>query len=161
MGFFAFSNENLKLAEQIMSKYPADRKRSALLPLLELAQRQNHNWISKDVMEYIADFINISVISVYEVVSFYTMFNLKPVGKYHIQICSTTPCWLRGSSDITNICKKITGIGLNETSKDGLYTLSEIECLGACVNAPVVLINDDYYEKLTAADLQNLLNNLK
>ena len=157
---FSFNKENLSLAKAIIKKYPEGRERSAVLPLLDMAQRQNGGWLSVDVMEYVADMIDTPYIRVYEVATFYSMFNLKPVGKYHIQICGTTPCWLRGAEDIKHACEKSLKIKCKETTKDGLFTLSEVECLGACVNAPVVQINDDYYEDLTPDSMNVLLKKL-
>lgn len=156
---FEFTKENLKLAEQEIKKYPVDRKRSAVKSLLYLAQKQ-HGWISTAAMDYIADFLEISYIQVYEVATFYTMFNLKPVGKYHIQICGTTPCWLRGSDKLKAICKKKLNIEIGETTKDNLFTLKEVECLGACANAPMAQINDDYFEDLDEDNFTKLLDDL-
>lgn len=157
---FEFSAENLKEAKKHIAKYPKGKQRSALLPLLHLAQKQNDNWLPREAMEYVADFLELPAIKVYEVATFYTMFNLKPVGKNFIQVCRTTPCWLRGSDDITNSCKKKLGIGLGETTKDGNFTLVEVECLGACVNAPMVQINDDYFEDLTVENFEKIIDDL-
>lgn len=158
---FKFTKSNLLKADHIIKKYPKGKEKSAILPLLDLAQRQNDNWISKDVIEYIADILRISYIKVYEVVSFYNMFNLNPVGKYHIKICRTTPCWLRGSDIVTDVCKKKLNIEIGETTKDGLFTLSETECLGGCVNSPVIQVNDEYYENLNKSLIEKLILNLK
>jgi len=158
---FSFNKENLAKAEAIVKKYPEGRQRSAVLPLLDMAQRQNGGWLSVDVIEYVANMLDMPYIRAYEVASFYTMFNLKPVGKHHIQICGTTPCWLRGAEDIKNACEKTLKIKCNETTKDGLFTLSEVECLGACINAPVVQINDDYYEDLTPTSMNDVIKKLK
>ncbi|AIL65947.1 NADH-quinone oxidoreductase chain 2 [Rickettsiales bacterium Ac37b] len=157
---FQFTSENLELAQRIMNKYPKDRKASAVLPLLDLAQRQE-GWVSKSSMNYIAHLLGMSEMKVYEVANFYTMFNLKPVGKYLVQICGTTPCWLRGAENIMNICKKHLSIAQEETTEDGLFTLKEVECLGACVNAPVIQINDDYYEDLDGGSIIEILDKLK
>lgn len=154
---FAFTPENLKRAEKIIAKYPQGRQQSALLPLLDLAQRQHANWLPRAAMDYVAGLLDIAPIRAYEVATFYTMFNLAPVGKYFVQICTTTPCWLRGSDDIVKACEHKLGIGLNETTADGKFTLKEVECLGACVNAPMVQINDDYYEDLDADSMTRLL----
>jgi NADH-quinone oxidoreductase subunit E len=154
---FAFTPDNLKRAEKIIAKYPPGRQQSAVLPLLDMAQRQAGNWVPRAAMDYIAGLLDIAPIRVYEVATFYTMFNLAPVGKYFVQICTTTPCWLRGSDDIVKACEHKLGIGLNETTPDGLFSLKEVECLGACVNAPMVQINDDYYEDLDAASMTKLL----
>lgn len=158
---FVFNKENLKKAKEIIAKYPEGRQKSAMLPLLDIAQRQNNGWLSVPTIEYIANYISEPYMRVYEVASFYTMYNLKPVGKYHIQVCGTTPCWLRGASDIMESCEKLTKTKCGETSKDGLFTISEVECLGACVNAPIVQINDDYYENLDSQKLGSLIKELK
>jgi NADH-quinone oxidoreductase subunit E len=157
---FVFNEKNLRIAEETLTKYPKENKRSAILPLLDLAQRQNNGWLSRDAIEYIGELLDLSYIRVYEVASFYSMFNLKPVGKYHVQICGTTPCWLKGADKIRNICEQALKIKLGETTQDQQFTLSEIECLGACVNAPVVQINDDYYEDLDEEKMQELLKKL-
>ncbi len=157
---FEFTKENLKKAEAIVAKYPKGQQRSAMLPLLDLAQRQNGNWVSMEVMQYLATLLLVPYIKVYEVATFYTMFNLQPIGKYHVQVCRTTPCWLRGSDNLTNLCKKKLGVGLHETTRDGKFTLTEVECLGACVNAPMVQINDDYYEDLSPELLEDVLDDL-
>ena len=135
---FVFSEENLEKAKNILAKYPKDRGQSALLPLLDLAQRQNNNWIPREAMQYIAEFLKIPEIRVYEVATFYTMYNLKPVGKNFIQLCTTTPCWLRGSDEVVAACKSKLDIDMGETTEDGQFSLLEVECLGACVNAPMV-----------------------
>lgn len=158
---FAFTPENLKKANAIVAKYPKGKQRSALLPLLDLAQRQNNNWLPQPALDYVADFLELAPIRVYEVATFYTMFNLKPVGKNFIQLCRTTPCWLRGSEDIANTCKSKLGIGPGETTADGEFTLVEVECLGACVNAPMVQINDDYYEDLNPEIMEKIIDDLK
>jgi len=157
---FVFSDKNLILAKKIISKYPKGKEASALIPLLELAQRQNNGWVSNAVITYISDFLNILPIKIYEVVSFYSMFNLKPVGKYHIQVCRTTPCWLKGSDKISDKCKSLLNIDLGETTIDGKFTMTEVECLGACVNAPVMQVNDDYYENLTEDSLEDTIKKL-
>lgn len=150
---FAFSASNLKKAKEIVAKYPDGRQKSAMLPLLELAQRQNSGWLSTASIEYVANYLGEPFMRAYEVATFYTMFNLKPVGKYHIQVCTTTPCWLRGSDDIMAACKK------HAVGKD--FTVSEVECLGACINAPIVQINDDYYENLDAKKMTEIIKELK
>ncbi len=157
---FAFSDENAQRVTKILAKYPADRKASAVLPLLDLAQRQAGGWLPKAAMDHVAATLDMAPIRVYEVATFYTMFNLKPVGKHLIQVCRTTPCWLRGADELTQTCKSKLGIGLKETTADGQFTLVEVECLGACVNAPVVQINDDFYEDLDPAALEMLLDAL-
>lgn len=158
---FEFSDENKKKIEEILKKYPTDRKKSAVMPLLDLAQRQNYNWLSKSAIEQIAKILAMPEIKVYEIASFYTMYNLKPVGKYLLQFCKTTPCMLRGIDQILKDCEKKLGIKLDETTADGLFTLKEVECLGACVNAPIVQINDDYAEDLTSEKMIQILEDLK
>ncbi len=158
---FEFTAENLKKAKEIIAKYPEGKQRSALLPLLDLAQRQHDNWLSVPVMDYVAVMLDLAPIKVYEVASFYTMFHLQPVGKNLIQLCRTTPCWLRGSEEIANTCKKRLGIDLGETTKDGDFTLIEVECLGACVNAPVVQINDDFFEDLDAESMERIIDHIE
>jgi NADH-quinone oxidoreductase subunit E len=154
---FAFNAENLQTAANILKRYPEGRGRSALVPLLELAQRQNNGFLSHESMEYIAGFLDLHYMQVYEAASFYTMFNLKPIGKNHIQICTTTPCWLKGSDEIVKTCEQELGIKFGETTKDGKYSLSEVECLGACTNAPVVQINDEYYEDLSPEKIREII----
>ena len=158
---FEFIGENLKKAEEIINKYPEDRHKSAVMPLLDLAQRQNNNYLSKEVIEYISDMLHLPPIKVYEVASFYSMYNLKPVGRYLLQVCGTTPCMLRGSGNIIEVCKKKLNIEMNQTTADDLFTLKEVECLGGCVNAPIVQINDDYYEDLDGDKMAEILDNLK
>ena len=145
---FKFSEENLKKVEQILKKYPEKNKKSAVMPLLYLAQRQNDNWIPLAAMKYIANHLSMPYISVYEVATFYTMYNLAPVGKHFIQVCTTTPCLLRGADKIVKLCKENISQNENEISKKGNCSWMEVECLGACVSAPMVQINDDYYEDL-------------
>lgn len=158
---FSFNKENLKAAREVVAKYPKGRQKSAMLPLLDLAQRQNGGWLSVAVIEYVANYISEPFMRAYEVATFYTMYNIKPVGKYHIQVCGTTPCWLRGADDIMKSCEKHTKTKCGETSKDNMFTISEVECLGACVNAPVIQINDDYYEDLDSKKIGDLIKKLK
>ncbi len=158
---FKFNEENQKKVAIILAKYPSDRKKSAVMPLLDLAQRQNENWVSKDVIAEIAGILEMPEIKVYEVASFYTMYNLKPVGKYLLQFCKTTPCMLRGIDKIVKDCKEKLGIEMDETTLDKFFTLKEVECLGACVNAPVVQINDDFAEDLTSENFLKILEDLK
>jgi NADH-quinone oxidoreductase E subunit len=157
---FAFTPENKALAEKTIAKYPPGRQASAVLPLLDLAQRQVGGWLPRAAMDYVAATLDMAPIRVYEVATFYSMFNLKPVGKYLLQVCRTTPCWLRGADKLTEVCRRKLGIGLKETTADGKFTLVEVECLGTCVNAPVVQINDDFYEDLDPAKMENLLDAL-
>jgi len=158
---FQFNAENQKKVAEILAKYPSDRKKSATMPLLDLAQRQNKNYVSKEIIAEIARILEIPEIKVYEVASFYTMYNLKPVGKYLLQFCKTTPCMLRGIDKIVKDCKEKLGIEMDQTTADGLFTLKEVECLGACVNAPVVQINDDFAEDLTSENFLQILEDLK
>ena len=146
---FVFTAENLDRAKRIIARYPDGRQQSAVLPLLDMAQRQNENWLPRSAMDYVADLLAMPRIRVYEVASFYTMLNTAPVGRHLIQLCRTTPCWLCGSDELERAVRDKVGIRPGETSADGLFTLIEVECLGACVNAPMVQINDDYYEDLT------------
>src|SRR6202046_5288740 len=146
---FAFTPDNLDRAQKIIAKYPEGRQASAVIPLLDIAQRQNDNWLTREAMDYVADLLEMPRVRVYEVATFYTMFNKDKVGKNFIQICTTTPCWLRGSADIKKKCHEKLGVGDGEITADGKFSYIEVECLGACVNAPMVQINDDYFEDLT------------
>ena len=157
---FIFSEENLILAAKHIAKYPQGREASAVLPLLDLAQRQNNNWIPMAAIDYIANMLNMPSMKVFEVVTFYTMFNLSPVGQYHIQLCGTTPCWLRGAEKIKEICKSRLGIDLNEVTKDRMFSLCEVECLGACSNSPMIQINDDFYEDLDEESMIKIIDGL-
>jgi len=158
---FAFTPDNVKRADVIIAKYPEGRQQSAVIPLLDIAQRQNNNWLPRAAMDYVADILAMPRIRVYEVATFYTMFNLSPVGEHFVQICTTTPCWLRGSDDIVKTCKDKLGISPGESTTDGKFTVTEVECLGACVNAPMVQINDDFFEDLTPEIMANMLDDLK
>jgi len=158
---FQFTSQNQSEVKKIIAKYPAGRQKSAVMPLLDLAQRQNNNFISQDIIEHIANLLDLPAIKVYEVASFYSMYNLKPVGKYLLQVCGTTPCMLRGAEDLIRVCKDKLGINREETSEDKLFTLKEVECLGACVNAPMIQINDDYYEDLNPEIFAQILDDLK
>ena len=157
---FKFSNENLKKADEILKRYPNKNKKSAVMPFLYLAQRQNNNWIPLAAMKYIAKFLSMPYIKVYEVATFYTMYNLSPVGKYFFQICTTTPCMIRGAYDIVAKCKEKISNKENELSNDNSCSWVEVECLGACVNAPMVQINDDYYEDLDEKSTKEVLESL-
>lgn len=157
---FAFSDANIAAARAVIAKYPEGRQASAVMPLLDLVQRQE-GWVPQPAMDYVADMLGMPPIRVYEVATFYTMFQLKPVGKHHVQVCTNLPCQLRGAGEVVKACKKTLGIGLGETSKDGMFTLSEVECAGACVNAPMMQIGDDYYEDLDAASTAQVLEALK
>ena len=158
---FEWSETNFLKVKKIIEKYPSGRKQSAVIPLLDLAQRQNKGWLNKKALEKVAETLSMSFIRVLEVATFYSMFNLKPIGKNYIQICRTTPCWLRGSDKLLNIAKEVIGCSLGETSKDKKFTVVEVECLGACCNAPMVQINDDYFEDLNEDNFKRLLINLK
>ena len=148
-------------SKKIIKKYPADKQQSAVIPVLDLAQRQNKGFLTKNIIERVAETLSMSFIRVMEIASFYSMFNLEPVGLNYVQICRTTPCWLRGSNKLLEIAKKITSCNLGQTSEDKKFTLVEVECLGACCNAPMVQINDDYYEDLTEENFKALLLKLK
>lgn len=158
---FAWDAASLSRIETILKRYPADRKNSGVIPLLDLAQRQNGGWLSTEAIECVAETLEMPRIRVLEVASFYTMFNLQPVGKHLVQLCRTTPCWLRGSEDLVTTCREVTGCAPGQSSDDGLFTVMEVECLGACCNAPMVQINDDFYEDLTPENFAALLNKLK
>ena len=157
---FEWSEENFSKAKMIIEKYPNGRQQSAVIPLLDLAQRQNKGWLNKKTIERVAETISMSFIRVLEVATFYSMFNLEPIGKNYIQICRTTPCWLRGSNKLSEVAREITGCKLGETSNDKKFTVVEVECLGACCNAPMVQINDDYYEDLDEKSFRDILKNL-
>ncbi|PVV02900.1 hypothetical protein BB560_002638 [Smittium megazygosporum] len=157
---FSFTPENLKVAKEIIAKYPENYKKAATIPLLHLAQKQN-GWTSLSVMNYVANILEIPAMRVYEVATFYTMFNRDPVGKYFLQVCGTTPCQLCGSDKIFETVEKHLGIKVGETTSDKLFTLVEVECAGACVNAPVMAVNDDYFEDLTPESTIKILDELK
>ena len=157
---FSFSANAEKKIEVIMKKYPNDRKASAVMPLLDLAQREAGGWLPVSALETVADKVGLAYMRVLEIASFYTMYNLKPVGKWHIQLCGTTPCWLRGSDDILKAIFDTLKLKPNETSKNGEFTLTPVECLGACVNAPILQVNDDFYEDLDYESTKKLINSL-
>lgn len=156
---FDFTPENYKRIDSIMTLYPDGHKVAAMIPLLDLAQRQ-HGWLPISAMNKVAELLNVTNMRVYEVATFYTMFIRYPIGKYHIQICTTTPCWLNNSDSILDAIKSKLNIKVGETTKDKLFTLTEVECLGACVNAPMVQINDDFYEDLKPEDINQILDEL-
>ena len=158
---FEFSEWSRKEADRHIARYPQQRKQSAVMPLLDLAQRQNGGWLPEGAVEMVAGMLGMAPIRVFEVATFYSMYNLAPVGRRRVNICTTTPCWLRGSDDIVSACEKSLGVGLGGTTADGEFTLREVECLGACVNAPVVQIDDDYYEDLDADSMSRILEALK
>jgi NADH-quinone oxidoreductase subunit E len=164
-GAFEFTPENEKQAKVVIGRYPPGRQQSAIIPLLDLAQRQvgaetdTQGWLPIPVIEYVAAYLLMPYMRAYEVATFYTMFNLRPVGRFHVQVCGTTPCMLRGSDDVMAACKA-KGMKKGGTAGDGLFTLSEVECLGACANAPMVQINDDNYEDLTFDSMTAILDAL-
>ena len=159
---FEFNEKFQNAAEEILKRYPEKNKKSAVMPFLYLAQKQNNNWIPLAAIKYISKYLSMPYISVYEVATFYSMFNLAPVGKYFIQVCTTTPCLIRGADKIVQVCKKKISEKENKISKNGECSWTEVECLGACVNAPMMQINDDYYEDLdkekTLKILEKILN---
>ena len=157
---FEFSEKNLKIAEDILKKYPEKRKKSAVMPLLYLAQRQNDNWIPLVAMKYIAKYLSIPYIAVYEVATFYTMYNLSPVGKYFIQVCTTSPCLIRGADKLVKVCKEKISPQEREISKNKKCSWMEVECLGACVNAPMMQVNNDYYEDLDESNTRKIIESL-
>ncbi|KAI9206865.1 thioredoxin-like [2Fe-2S] ferredoxin-domain-containing protein [Polychytrium aggregatum] len=157
---FEFNTENTERAKAIIAKYPAQYKKAAIIPLLDLGQRQL-GWTSLSVMNYVAKLVEVPPMRVYEVATFYTMFNREPVGKYFLQVCTTTPCQLCGAEEIVKTIENELGIHVGQTTPDKLFTLVEVECAGACVNAPVVAVNDDYYEDLTKESTISILNSLK
>lgn len=156
---FEWTPESLKKIDVVLSKFPRNYKQSGAIPLLYIAQEQNGtNWLTLNAMNKVAETLDMPRIRVYEVASFYTMFNRTPVGKYHIQLCGTTPCMVRGAQDIKDVVKKFANIGEGETSADGLFTLTEVECLGACVNAPMIQVNNkEFYEHLTPESMLKLM----
>jgi NADH-quinone oxidoreductase subunit E len=164
---FAFDAESEAKIAIHLAKYPAGKQASAVLPLLDLAQRQmgrttGSAWVPIAAMDEIARLLTMPPIRVYEVATFYLMFNTAPVGKFHLQVCTTTPCWLRGSDDVVHACREATGIkGWKETSADGMFSMTEVECLGGCVNAPILQVNDDFYEDMDAERTKALLDALK
>ena len=158
---FQFNEKSLEVAKKIISNYPDEKKQSAVMALLYIAQRQNNNWIPLSAMKYIAKYLNMPYIKVYEVATFYTMYNLAPVGEYFFQVCTTTPCMLRGAYNLVDVCKKEISQNENEISNDGKISWVEVECLGACVNAPMIQINDNYFEDLDEKKLEKIIQNIK
>ncbi|HEX8446639.1 MAG TPA: NAD(P)H-dependent oxidoreductase subunit E [Sphingomonas sp.] len=164
-GGFAWTQANAEKAREIIARYPAGREHSAVMPLLDLAQRQvgaethTQGWLPVPVIEFVAKQVNMPYIRAYEVVTFYTMYNMAPVGRFHVQVCGTTPCMLRGSDDVLAACKN-RGLSKGHTTPDGLFTLTEVECMGTCANAPMVQINDDNYEDLTFDSMSAILEAL-
>ena len=154
---FEFNERNIELAKEMINNYPEGKQQSAVMSLLYLAQRQNNNWIPLAAMKYIAKFLNMPYIKVYEVATFYSMYNLSPVGKFFYQVCTTTPCMLRGAYKLVDVCKEKISSKENEISSDGNSSWMEVECLGACINAPMIQINDEYYEDLDEKKLENII----
>ena len=157
---FSFDRDNMLLAKKILKIYPKNFKESSIMPLLSIAQNQNNGWLPKKAIEYVSDFLEIPEIKVLEIATFYSMYNLSPVGKFHIEVCTTSPCMLRGSDEILSFCEKKLAIQVGGISKDKMFSLSRVECLGACVNAPIVKINKNYYEDLDLNSTDKLINNL-
>ena len=158
---FEWSKDNFEKISNILKKYPSNKIQSAVIPLLDLAQRQNKGWLSKNSMEKVAETLSMSYIRVLEVATFYSMFNLEPIGKNFVQICRTTPCWLRGSDKLSKVAQEVCNTQIGKTSDDKKFTVVEVECLGACCNAPMIQINDEYYEDLDEENFRQLLNDLK
>ena len=157
---FKFNDKSMEAANKIVSNYPDGKQQSAVMALLYIAQRQNDNWIPLQAMKYIAKFLDMPYIKVYEVATFYSMYNLSPVGKYFFQICTTTPCMLRGAYDLVKVCKNKISEKENVLSDDGKISWMEVECLGACVNAPMMQVNDDYYEDLNDKKLEEIIETI-
>ena len=163
---FTFTPENLAEAEKHIAKYPQGREQSAIMPILSIAQKQHQNWLPVKAIEESAKLCNMPFIRAHEVASFYTMYNLAPVGRHFVQCCTTTPCWLRGSDDVVRACKDTLGIEFGETTRDGLFTLQEVECLGACANAPMIQVDSHdgselFYEDLSYDSTREILLALK
>jgi NADH-quinone oxidoreductase subunit E len=156
---FAFTPENLQWAKAKIAQYPEGRQQSAVIPILWKAQEQCGGWLPQKAIEATADLLGMAKIRVLEVATFYTMFNLSPVGKFNVQLCGTTPCVLRGADELKKVCRKMIGEP-DHVTNDGLFSWTEVECLGACVNAPMVQINYDYYEDLTADSFSRILNDM-
>ncbi|MBF0308822.1 MAG: NADH-quinone oxidoreductase subunit NuoE [Magnetococcales bacterium] len=155
-----FSEAALQEIGRIYARYPKERHQSALMPILHLAQKEFGGWLSVEALDYVAEFMGIPNMRVYEVATFYTMYNLKPVGRYHVQVCTNISCWLCGSETVVKTLEKKLGLGVGKTDDEGRFTLTEVECLGACVHAPVMQINDDYYEHLTAEQVAEIVDRL-
>ena len=157
---FEFNNKNLEAAKKIISNYPKGKQQSAVMALLYIAQRQNDNWIPLSAMKYIAKMLEMPYIKVYEVATFYTMYNLAPVGDYFFQVCTTTPCMIRGAYKLVDVCKKKISEKESEITENGKASWMEVECLGACVNAPMIQINDDYFEDLNEEKLEKIIDQI-
>ncbi len=158
---FAFTAENREAADKIIARYPVGRQASAVLPLLDMAQRQVSGWLPRAAMDHVAGILEMAPIRVYEVATFYTMYNLEPVGDHVVQICTTTPCALRNCAAVVDACRDELGVDFGETTEDGKFTLFEVECLGACVNAPMMQIGDDFYEDLDEVSTKTILQALR
>ena len=157
---FEFNSENLSNAKKIIENYPEGKQQSAVMALLYIVQRQNNNWIPLVAMKYIAELLHMPYIKVYEVATFYSMYNLSPVGNYFIQVCTTTPCMIRGAYKLVEVCKQKISENENELSKDKSCSWIEVECLGACINAPMMQINDDYYEDLNKEKTEKIIDQI-
>jgi NADH-quinone oxidoreductase subunit E len=157
---FVFTPENLAWAKEQIKKYPEGREQAAVIPVLWRAQEQHDQWLPEPAIRYVADLLGMAYIRVYEIATFYTMFNLSPVGRYHVQLCGTTPCLLRGSNEIKKVCERVIG-PQGKVTPEGVFSWVEVECLGACVNAPMAQINKDYYEDLTPENFEALLEGLR
>ncbi len=157
---FKFTAANTKWTRDQIKKYPKGKQASAVIPLLWRAQEQHNGWLPEPAIRAVAEMLDMAVIRVLEVATFYTMFNLSPVGKYFVQLCGTTPCWLRGADDLKEVCRRVIG-EQNQITEDGMLSWLEVECLGSCTNAPMVQINKDYFEDLTAESFEKLLNDLR
>ena len=157
---FEFNKKNLEIAKKNILNYPEGKQQSAVMALLYIAQRQNENWIPLAAMKYIAKFLNMPYIKVYEVATFYSMYNLAPVGEYFFQVCTTTPCMIRGAYNLVDVCKKNISKDENKISKDGKSSWIEVECLGACVNGPMIQINNDYFEDLDSKKLESIIEKI-
>ncbi len=158
---FEFNEKSLEKAKKIISNYPKGKQQSAVMALLYIAQRQNNNWIPLSAMKYIAKFLDMPYIKVYEVATFYTMYNLAPVGEHFFQVCTTTPCMIRGAYKLIEVCKNKISQNESEISSDGKISWMEVECLGACVNSPMMQINDDYFEDLDEKKLETIIENIR
>lgn len=157
----AFSQETMATAQKIIARYPAGKQKSALIPILHLAQAEFEGWLSPEVMDYVASILNIQPVEVYEVASFYSMFNLKPRGKCLLEVCRTSSCWLMGAEDVVNHIEKKLGIKNGETTSDGMFTLKTVECLGSCGTAPMMQVGKEYHENLTFEKVDQLLDKFK
>jgi len=158
---FTFSAEVREVADKIIARYPPGRQASAVMPLLDLAQRQSGGWLPRAGMDHVASILEMAPIRVYEVATFYTMYQLEPVGEHVVQVCTTTPCALRNCASVVDACRDELGVNFGETTEDGKFTLFEVECLGACVNAPMMQIGDNYYEDLDEGSTKSILQALR